>query len=249
MKRFLLYILLFAALPAYVGAQVQSSETSLNLSRHQDSPRLVLSARGGLSYLTASAKEDKKTLQSYGLSEDAADDYYRDYKLGYHSRANLGIVFPSGMGGGIMHRYFSTSAGLTGFFDPQDGVHLIYGEISEQVHINFYGATFDMQQELSPKLTGKLSYGIGYTDFRDEMIMMNQPVLITGNNLGLDMAFDLQYLLFGKLALNAQLSYFVSSLNKVKYDDGYNSESYELSDDEKQNLSALDLSVGLSYTF
>jgi hypothetical protein len=79
--------------------------------------------------------------------------------------------------------------------------------------------------------------------------MLESNFLATGNAFGFTATLGLEYFVAPKVSLGLDMSLFGATIGKVKVDDGYNSSVVELEDDEKENISHVDLSAGLRFYF
>jgi len=103
------------------------------------SQRLRLSLTGGLSYLLASTEDAKVTAMAQGWTQQQADSYYRQLKLGWSGSAGLHYLFDSGIGLGLNYRFFTSGADEWVTIDPQDGVNLYYGQMKENMYVSYAG--------------------------------------------------------------------------------------------------------------
>jgi hypothetical protein len=209
--------------------------------------RWRLGLAGGLGYLIASSKDAEKELVNRGFSKNEAKSYYNGLRLGYLGAADLTYLFPSGYGAGLKYKLFNNSNSQSGFFDPKDGVTLIYSKISENIYVNYLGASFYAQQwmDRSQQLKLNSSYSLGMAMYRNETEVTGYAMLIKGNSLAMDASLGIEYFLSPHISLGIDLSAFYSTLRKVKASDGTNSQTYDLDKDNYENLSRIDLSFGI----
>jgi len=245
----LLTLFFILVIPLGLKAQDSPSQLNVDLSSGTSTNTFFISLKGGLSYLTASVKDDKDALKESGVASSDVDQFYKDFRIGYHAKASAGLFFTERIGAGISYRYFTTKASMVTFLDPMYADYRSYGEISDKVQLNFVGATFIANYNLDEKWKLNATYAMGYSFLHEEVLMIEQAVLATGGTLGLDLAIETAYKITPKLSANLQLGLFVTNFKKVKMDDGWTKETIELSDDEYLNYSALDLSAGITYTF
>src|SRR4030042_2045925 len=112
---------------------------------------------------------------SQGLTTEEAKSYYKDLKSGINANADLTFLITPNYGAGIKYRFFDTSNSVEGFFDPQDGVHLIYTTYSEQIYVNYLGGMFLYQQLMGNRVSFKLNSAcsFGLATYRNEAEYLN----------------------------------------------------------------------------
>lgn len=208
--------------------------------------RLRVGINGGPGYLTGSSKKAEDNMVGQGLAREQAQSYYRNMKLGIHANADLTWLITPKYGAGIKYKIFDTSGSLEGFFDPQDGVTLLYSTYREQIYVNFIGASFFYQQFTGSGKSLKFnsSYAIGLATYRNEAEYLNGYYLLTGKNFGIDASLGLEYFITRHFSVGADLSAFYSSIRKIKISDGSTTTTVDLEKDNYENLTRLDLSFG-----
>lgn len=213
--------------------------------------RIRLGINGGAGYMLASSEKAEEALTGQGLDAGKAKSYYRDLKTGWVANADLTFMFTPDVGTGFKYKFFYTSGNLEGYFDPQDGVHLIYTNYGERIFVNYYGPMAYYQKYLNAAETYRMTttYSFGLTTYRNEAEYLNGFLLLTGRNFGTDAAISLEYYITDNLSLGAELSAFYSMLRKVKITDGTNTQTLDLDKETYENLSRLELSIGIRFYF
>ncbi len=213
------------------------------------SPRLRLSLNGGAGYIFSSSEKAEESMAAWGIAEDDAGAYYNDLKLGIYGSGDITFMVTPRIGTGLRYKFFYTDAGVEGFFDPDDGIYLMYGTYSEHIYVNFAGVSLFYTEPLgrSQKLSLYASWAAGLTLYRNEAETFQGNLLITGNSLGMDGSLGLEYRITPSMALGAELSAFNSLLRKVEVTDGSNTETLELEEDNIENLSRFELSLGVRF--
>jgi len=211
--------------------------------------RLRFGMNEGLGYLLASSKKAEKYMISQGLAADKAQSYYRDLKSGMNAYADLTCLITPIFGAGIKYKFFDTSSSIEGFFDPQDGVHLIYTTYKEQIYVNYFGAMVYYQQFIGSQEPLRLNStcSIGLATYRNEAEYLNGYFLLTGKNLGADASLGLEYFISRWFSVGTDLTAFYSSIRKVKITDGSNTTKVDLEKEDYENLSRLELSIGIRF--
>ena len=213
--------------------------------------RIHLGINGGAGYMLASSKKAEEALTGQGFDAGKAKSYYRNLKTGWLANADLAFMFTPEVGTGFKYKFFYTSGNVEGYFDFQDGVHLIYTNYGERIFVNYYGPMAYYQRYLNVAETYRMTttYSFGLTTYRNEAEYLNEYLLLTGRNFGTDAAINLEYYITDNLSLGAELSAFYSMLRKVKITDGTNTQTIDLDKETYENLSRLDLSIGIRFYF
>lgn len=236
-------------LSSSLSAQSDNPETlQTNLAPSKRS-RLVVSVDGGLGYLLGSTKTAKQQMKSYGISESEANRYYRKMKLGEQAGASVYYFVTPDYAFGLDYNLFTTGGEVLGYLDPGDGWSKYYGAFKEKIYTNFFGISAFQNQRLNEKWNMYAKFSLGMATYRNESELIVVPMLVTGKAPAIKGEFGFSYNLSEKIRINAGLSYLFSSLRKIKVDDGTNLTEVELDADTKENLSRLNLSTGLQFTF
>ena len=213
--------------------------------------RIHIGVGGGFGHMLASSEKAEDYMVDMGLASAQAESYYKDLKTGFYADADVTYLFKTNYGAGIKYKFFDTSAGIEGFFDPQDGVNLIYTTYKEQIYVNYLGASFYYQQYIGMQKTFRLNseISIGMAAYRNEAEYLNGYFLLTGKNIGMDTRLGLEYLITKNISAGADLGLFYSTIRKLKMTDGTSSVDIELEKDNYENISRIELSVGLRFYF
>ena len=213
--------------------------------------RWRVAASGGLGYMLGDTDPGREEMARLGLRQNQIDEYFNQIMWGWQSSASLHYYLQQDLALGLHYRMFTSKADLWATFDPQDGMNLYHGPLKETMYVNFIGPSLFSEYSLSRdhqlRLVGSVSLGMAF--YRDEATMLEANVLLTGKAFGGVLELALEYFMAPRLSVGMGLSVFVSSLGKLKYDDGYNAGTYKLEDEEIQSISSFDLSAGLRYYF
>ena len=211
--------------------------------------RLRLSLNGGAGYIYSSSEKAEESMIAWGTAADDARAYYNDLKLGIYGSGDITFMVTPRVGTGLRYKFFYTDAGIEGFYDPDDGMYLMYGTYSEHIYVNFAGVSLFYTEPLfrSRRLSLFASWAAGLALYRNEAETFRGNLLITGKSLGMDGSLGLEYRLTPSVALGTELSAFNSLLRKVEMTDGTNTETLELEDENIENLSRFELSLGIRF--
>jgi hypothetical protein len=204
---------------------------------------------GGAAYLIGSTKDAKAQMRSIGATDTDIDKYFRDFKLGWLGEASAHYMINKTLGFGIEYHVFTTDGQVKGYLDPGDGWSKYYGIFSDKIYTNFAGASCLVRENISNNwgYYSKLSLGMAF--YRDEMKIINAPMLVTGKSFATYGEFGLNYSLSKHISLNAGFSYFISSLGKITSDNGKTVAETKLDKDSRENLSRLNLLTGVTFNF
>ena len=211
--------------------------------------RLRLGLNGGAGYILSSADKAEESMVAWGIPQDKAEAYYNNLKLGIYGSGDITFMVTPRIGAGLRYKFFYTDADVEGLFDPHDGLYLIYGTYSENIYVSFAGLSLFYTEPLgrSQKFSIYASYAAGMTFYRNEAETFQGNVLITGNALGMDGSLGVEYLISPSIAVGAELSAFNSLLKKVEMTDGTNTQTLELEKENFENLSRVELSLGIRF--
>jgi hypothetical protein len=227
---------------------LNNSNQTNNLQEHTPiATRLRFGISGGLNFLTGSTSAAESSLTQGGSDKQTVKDYYNKLKLGRSLGANIHYMFNKKYGIGLSYKFFKQNSSMETFFGSDGGVNLIFADFSEKIFVNYGGVSFYSEQFLksNPKLKWNSHYSAGVAFYRDEATILNNPMLITGSAFATNLDFGIEYFILPRVSAGINLSYFMSSLKKVTFDDGFNSETQDLDKKNSEALSRLDLSVGI----
>jgi len=202
---------------------------------------------GGPGYMSASSKDAENALVERGIDRSDAKSYCRKYKWGWQGNADLHYLINPYMGIGAKYACFSTATKLNdisfGNYNG-DGLHLFWGNMNEQLYVNYVGPSFFAQAFTNRNQTWKLTalVSLGYTNYRAEAHIMNVPMLATGHTFGQYSEIGMEYRLSKNMAAGVNLTSFVSVLSKLTFKTSQSTQTVDLSREERENVSRLDLS-------
>lgn len=212
----------------------------------QKTPRFRISASGGLGYLIASGQEDISGV----VNKEAIDKANRDLRLATNLNGDAHYLFEEGWGLGVKYLFQKTSAEADDIIvDIQDNAHYMVMDIWEKDYVNYVGPSLFGYSPVGNNdnlfLISSLSFG--YAWLRSEAYVLNQNVLVTGGNFGMNAEIGLDYLFTPSFGVGVNLGYLMSYFSKVKMTDGVNKVEQTLDKDSRYNASNVHLSIGLRY--
>src|SRR5690554_5630299 len=123
--------------------------------------RLALGS--GVGFMTASTKNAREQIISYGFSESEAKKYYNRLKFSIPADVHLHYLINKNIGLGFHYNFFGTESQLRGVLDVQDGIHFANWNIEEHMYLNFIGLSGIIQEfygiDKRVAITGAYSLG------------------------------------------------------------------------------------------
>ncbi len=208
-------------------------------SVHQEYTKVRFSANGGFSFRTAKI--------SKSVPSDLRN-YVKDLKSGGHFSLDGAFFINPNIGLGFKYNQFSSSNKIDAIVTDydQDGNN-DYGSMSDNITISFFGPMISTYSPSANKRNALFSnFAIGYLSYKDEGEFII-PVQLKGNSLGLIGDLGYQFGLNNNLSLAFTLSYTLGTLSKLDKTIQGSTYKIELEDGNYENLSRIDLSIGLVF--
>ena len=190
------------------------------------------------------------------LSEKAPDslmpeiqDYFNKLRSGWHYGFETEYFFNDYVGVGAKYTSFNTKQEVDSivveFFST-----IFYLDLSSEMKINsvspmVYGKLPLLKNKLS--LTGGL--GPAWLFYRNIGKAVGDSVMIKGSSPGIETSLRISYEVLPNLNIGMQGSYIHAFLKEFTQDDGTTQQVIKLEDENFQNISRIDLSFGIFYTF
>lgn len=202
-------------------------------------PKIRIGALGGWSYLTAP------------LGENIPDDFnnfYKDLKSGYHFGGNFTYFTSNSLGYGLLYTNFRTSNQIDDIYIVNNETGEVRtGKLREDVSIQYFGPALALRANLpDTRISMNLKSSIGYIAYKNEAIVIDEFLLKSGTagfhtDMGLDIPID------KNLSLALYISFTVGVLTYYDYSDATQNQRLSLNKENYENISRIDLSVGLSW--
>jgi hypothetical protein len=202
-------------------------------------PRVRLAAQGGWSYQIAKSPEGMPSW---------LEEYVKDLKSGYNLGADFSYFINEGIGLGFKYNYYKSNNHMDDVYIEYDDGTMDYGIMEDNIAINFYGPGF-YTRSLSANHNSALiaAISLGYLSYKNEAVLINESFTMEGSSFGmvLDLGYDIG--ISDDMAIGLQLSFTLGTLSKLEVDYGSHTETIELDPDNYENLSRIDLSIGLRF--
>jgi hypothetical protein len=211
--------------------------------------RLRIGLNGGMAYITSSSEAAEEAMVGMGLSPSAAGDYYSNLKSGWYGSADATWLFKGNYGAGLKYKFSYTGAATEGSFLPFDQMNIYYSEYREKIYVNYGGVSLFFREPIGKKAKFSLYSGIsaGMTLYRNELEVLAESVLITGKAPGIDGTIGWEYDITPFFSAGAEASVFASRLKKINITNGVENQTQELDEENYENLSRLEVSVGIRF--
>lgn len=192
-----------------------------------DFVKLALRVRGGWSYRTG-------RLPSGVPSETR--EHLKGLRSGYHIGADLAYYFSETTGTGLKYS-------LSRFQDSS------YGSIDDDITLQYIGpAMYGRLISASRNFHFTYDLSVGYLHYQDEA-RHGEPITYSGAALGFSTGIGVDFRISKQFFLGFEPSWNTGILNKVKINGDQQTITVKLEDDERENLSRLDLSARVKWNF
>jgi hypothetical protein len=219
----------------YNASALPAGEQAITLPAY---PKLRVGVSGGWSYRTARTAEGMDPLM---------ENYIDELKSGYHVSADLAYYFSEQIGAGLRYSSaFSENKANNITVTYQDG-STATGSMSDDISIAFIGPYFSSRMLNANKLNALLfNVGLGYLGYQDKSVLVD-TYTIKGSTMGfsLDIGYDMS--ISKKLSLGVMLSMLGGTLDEYEINHRGRVTTVKLENENRENLSRIDLSVGLRF--
>lgn len=227
----------------------KDSESEVDLvEKREENGKFRITLNAGPGYLLGNTKGAVQSLQAQGVSSGDSKEYYDNLKLGAQTKASLFFhAWGDYWFGAMYNGFYSASELITTMY--LDDVNMYYGKIGEHYFVNFAGASFYSAGRYGNKKQIGLnsSFSVGPAFYRDEAEMLNKQILIQGVSLATNVTLGIEYFFQPRWSINLETAFFTSNLKKLKVTSIQSTQEVELDKENYENLSRLELSLGIVY--
>jgi hypothetical protein len=202
-------------------------------------PRVRIAAQGGYSYRLAKVPEGMSTL---------LEEYIKKLKSGYHLGGDINYFLSQKFGLGLKYSYYQSKNRLNDIYIEYDDGTIATGDMSDRIKINYYGLVLslrDISKNQSGAWLGSLSFG--YMSYYNNAEFIREKMDITGGTVGMVVDLGYDFFLSDGFGLGLGLSISLGTLSELDLDDGSTIRTVELDSENFENLSRVDLSIGLRF--
>jgi hypothetical protein len=166
-------------------------------------------------------------------------EHYKKMKSGFHYDARFDYFFNRFMGTGLKFDQQIYGASSPGYLTETGAT----GNVKDNITISYIGPDFCFRL-MNRKRTKSffINFGFGYLIYKERMSLLSESTTITSGTLGSSMNIGYEIGLSKNMALGIQLSTMSGILSSLSTENG----KVKL-EDEKDNLSNIGLSIGLSF--
>ena len=193
---------------------------------------------GGMNLITA------KTLST---DDNELDKHLNSLKLGYQYGLGAYMFGQKSFGYGLTYKhYFNQNKNDAYLYvDSVNGNRV--GELSDRTNINFYAFTLlNRTSFFNDKMDLFLGISGGYLQYKNDNIRLTE-MLITGNTFGMLYTVGVDFKSGNKLVFGANLNLLQATMREYTYDINGTKITRSLDKADYENISRIDLSVGLRY--
>lgn len=208
--------------------------------RNSKHTKFRINVSGGYSYLL-------------GRVSDNVPPFLRDYmkklKSGYHLGADASFFFSENIGIGLKYSMFKTRnvIGNVVFLLDAETDETMIGLIKDDITQHYIGPAFCTRFYSKSKKTAFLSsISLGYINYRNYATQLYDFTL-TGSSVGLVWDFGIDFIVGDKLALGLGFACTLGSISSFKVNDGTSTHTLKLDAENSENISRLDLGIGLRW--
>jgi len=181
-----------------------------------------------------------------------ATGVYRDYQQGLKSGYQLdlnGMYYPRetlGFGIKYISAWFSNSMNDVYFAFPDGSSG--YFAVSDNIAMRYLGPAVVSRLYLNDALYFRSEISLGYLGYKDKGEFIER-LSITGSTMGFYVGASLDYSFTDQVGITGQISLLRGLLTKIQVNSSsLGSQVIELEEEEQENLSRLDFSIGLFLT-
>lgn len=172
-------------------------------------------------------------------------DYVKKLKSGWHLGGSLGYFWRQDMGAGASYSRYASKGQVDNVTLTYDTGEVSYGSMSDDIAIQFFAPTFFVRR---PFGTGRSNFyvnvSLGYLSYVDNSLVVGQSLKLSGSTFGSAVEGGVDIPLGNKLSLSLGASLLGGNLRKLKVSSGGQETTLELEEDQRENLSRIDLSAG-----
>ena len=193
--------------------------------------------QGGYAYRIAPLSKDTPPLLK---------NYANDLKSGYSIGLDAAYFFRPSWGLGMKYSRFGSEGAVPNMSITYDDGTSAYGNISDNISISFVGPSYVSKFTFAnPDHVVFGGMSLGYLGYRDDAVLANRTIEITGATFGAAVDLGYDYAISKYITVGAQASVTGGALNKLTVVENNHEITLELDEQSRENLSRLDLSAGV----
>jgi len=240
-KYYLTTILLITVIvfSGFLSNAQNSSDTLPEIQTSKTLPKFRIGAQIGYGYRTA-------PIDAYASPEMKTHNTKLKNNLCFG--ADMSYYFKKNFGIGIKYNGIYAGSLSTNIRLLQNDL-IYHGLLSEKIGIHFMGGF--LSTRFFPNTNNKhfvfVNVGAGYVRFRDNMIIINLPVKITGNTAAFVAELGYDFWVTKHLAIGFQVAMMIGSLKFIDITVGNETERVALDKLQRENLTHVDITLGFRF--
>jgi hypothetical protein len=212
----------------------------IHKTKNENFEKVRTSFYGGWSYLTAQVSKD--------VPADFRS-YTKGLKSGHHFGGDVGYFWSENIGLGLKTTIFKTKNELNNIYVTNNETKQTrYGNMKDDISIQYFAPVLYTRFYSGNRKTVFFSnFSLGYLNYKNRATLIDD-FKITGNTIGYEIDFGTDLKLNNRLSFNLGLGLTAGSLNKLEINNGSSTQVKTLEKEKRENISRLDVSMGLSYS-
>jgi opacity protein-like surface antigen len=208
--------------------------------KNDDLPRFRISLQGGWSYRLAKVAD---------VGDADLKEYIKGLKSGFHLGADAAFFFTENYGAGLKYAYFNTKNEIANVTVTTATGETKTGLMRDKVNIHYFAPEFYSRFPFAEnKLVLLAGASIGYLRYVDNAVLVDD-LKISGGTVGVGFDIGLDYMITQHFGIGANLGLIGGSISNLKYKDATGEREVDLDDNQRENLTRLDVSAGLRWCF
>ncbi len=175
------------------------------------------------------------------------EDYADELKSGFNIDTHINYFIKPSWGLGATYSRFQSDNAIT-FASPTTIEGIETRSTSDDIRINFIAPEFLYRSFLGNEKHSFIStISIGYLAFKNESKINGTAIDITGGTVGFGFGLLYDYHITPFIAIGAGVNFIAGSLSKLELSNGAQSQTIDLPDDQRENLSRITINAGLRF--
>lgn len=203
----------------------------------------------GPAFFTEDNKDEMDMYEQGGFDEITLEDYFFEKGMGYQLNAMASYRFTPLLSVAVQYRYFTASASCKGNFDPQDGIHMYYGQLSESINVNYAGAGLYLEDLFR---MGKIRYRTGLSAgiafYRNAIHEMWTAYLMTGKTIMFGPSIGAEIPMSQRISILIDAAYLYGVPKKIKVRTEYESVTIEPVKKFRKEVSNVGLTASIKFS-
>lgn len=208
--------------------------------KNDDLPRFRIAFQGGWSYRLAKVAD---------VGDADLKEYIKGLKSGFHLGVDGAFFFTENYGAGLKYAYFNAKNEIGNVTVTTNTGEVKTGLMQDKINVHYFAPEFYSRFPFADnKLVLLAGASIGYLRYVDNATLVD-PLTISGGTVGLGLDIGLDYMITPHFGIGANLGLIGGSISSLKYKDATGEREVNLDDNQRENLTRLDVSAGVRWCF